>query len=46
MNVWVPVSIATALDEAVAAGRFKSRQDAIQAALAAAFVHKEASVTS
>jgi len=46
MNVWVPISIAAALDEVVAAGRFKTRQDAIQAALAAAFIRKEVSVTS
>ena len=41
MNVWVPQPIGAAIDEAVQSGRFKSRQEAINHALAAAFVHKE-----
>jgi hypothetical protein len=46
MNVWVSTAIAAALDEAVSAGQFKTRQDAIHAALAAAFVRKEVNLTS
>jgi hypothetical protein len=41
MNVWVPQLIGTAIDEAVESGRFKTRQDAINHALEAAFVRKE-----
>ncbi|PVE22528.1 hypothetical protein DC522_20780 [Microvirga sp. KLBC 81] len=46
MNVWVSTAVAAALDEAVLAGQFKTRQDAIHAALAAAFVRKEVNLTS
>ncbi|WP_201752203.1 hypothetical protein [Microvirga arsenatis] len=46
MNVWVSTAVAAALDEAVSAGQFKTRQDAIHAALAAAFVRKEVNLTS
>ena len=41
MNVWVPQHIGAAVDEAVVSGRFKTRQDAINHALEAAFVRKE-----
>ena len=41
MNVWVPKMIGAAIDEAVESGRFRSRQDAINQALEAAFVRKE-----
>jgi hypothetical protein len=41
MNVWVSKSAGDAIDHAVQAGRFKSRQEAISYALEAAFVRKE-----
>jgi len=41
MNVWVPQRIGAAVDEAVSSGRFRTRQDAINHALEAAFVRKE-----
>ena len=41
MNVWVPQMIGAAIDEAVETGHFKSRQEAINRALEAAFVRKE-----
>jgi Arc/MetJ-type ribon-helix-helix transcriptional regulator len=41
MNVWVPQLIGAAIDEAVESGRFRSRQEAINHALAATFVRKE-----
>ncbi len=41
MNVWVPQMIGAAIDEAVGTGHFKSRQEAINRALEAAFVRKE-----
>ncbi|PVE22926.1 hypothetical protein DC522_18215 [Microvirga sp. KLBC 81] len=41
MNVWVSQMIGAAIDEAVESGRFRSRQEAINHALAATFVRKE-----
>ncbi len=41
MNVWVPQQIGAAIDEAVEHGLFRSRQEAINRALEAAFVRKE-----
>jgi metal-responsive CopG/Arc/MetJ family transcriptional regulator len=46
MNVWVPQVIGTAIDEAVETGRFKSRQEAINRALEAAFVRKELKIVT
>lgn len=46
MNIWVPTAVIAGLEEALAQGRFKTRQDAIQAALVAAFVREEVSATS
>jgi hypothetical protein len=46
MNVWVPQPIGTAIDEAVESGRFKTRQDAINHALAAIFIRKERNVVT
>ncbi len=41
MNVWVPHLIGAAIDEAVESGHFRSRQEAINHALAAIFIRKE-----
>jgi Arc/MetJ-type ribon-helix-helix transcriptional regulator len=41
MNVWVSHLVGTAIDEAVASGRYPSRQVAITHALEATFVRKE-----
>ena len=41
MNVWVPQPIGAAIDEAVESGCFKTRQDAINHALATIFIRKE-----
>ena len=41
MNVWVSHLVGTAIDEAVASGRYPSRQVAIAHALEATFVRKE-----
>ena len=46
MNVWVPQPIGAAIDEAVESGRFKTRQDAINQALEAAFIRKELNVVT
>jgi hypothetical protein len=41
MNVWIRQPVGVAIDQAVESGRFKSRQEAINHALEAAFVRKE-----
>jgi hypothetical protein len=41
MNVWIRQPVGAAIDQAVESGRFKSRQEAINHALEAAFVQKE-----
>ena len=41
MNVWVPQPIGAAIDEAVESGHFRTRQEAINHALEAAFIRKE-----
>jgi hypothetical protein len=41
MNVWIPHDVGIAIDEAVASGRYPSRQVAIAHVLKAAFVQKE-----
>ncbi len=46
MNVWVPQLIGTAIDEAVESGHFRSRQEAINHALAAIFIRKERNVVT
>jgi metal-responsive CopG/Arc/MetJ family transcriptional regulator len=46
MNVWVPQVIGTAIDQAVETGHFKSRQEAINRALEAAFVRKELKIVT
>jgi hypothetical protein len=46
MNVWVPSMIGAAIDEAVESGRFRSRQEAINHALAAIFIRKERNVVT
>jgi Arc/MetJ-type ribon-helix-helix transcriptional regulator len=46
MNVWVPQPIGAAIDDAVESGRFKTRQDAINHALAAIFIRKERNVVT
>jgi hypothetical protein len=46
MNVWVPQPIGAAIDEAVESGRFKTRQEAINQALEAAFIRKELNVVT
>jgi Arc/MetJ-type ribon-helix-helix transcriptional regulator len=46
MNVWVPQPIGAAIDEAVESGQFKTRQDAINHALAAIFIRKERNVVT
>jgi hypothetical protein len=45
-NVWIPPIVGAALDEAVASGRFKTRQEAIQEALVTVFVRKECKTTN
>ena len=40
-NVWISPAVQAGLDEALANGLFKTRQEAIQHALVAAFVRKE-----
>jgi hypothetical protein len=46
MNVWVPQPIGAAIDEAVESGHFRTRQDAINHALEAAFIRKERNVVT
>jgi hypothetical protein len=46
MNVWVPHLVGAAIDEAVESGRFKTRQEAINQALEAAFIRKERNVVT
>ena len=46
MNVWVPYLVGAAIDEAVESGRFKTRQEAINQALEAAFIRKERNVVT
>ena len=46
MNVWVPQLVGAAIDEAVESGRFKTRQEAINHALEAAFIRKERNVVT
>ena len=46
MNVWVPQMIGAAIDEAVDTGNFKSRQEAINRGLEAAFVRKELKIVT
>jgi hypothetical protein len=46
MNVWVPQLIGSAIDEAVESGHFRSRQEAINHALAAIFIRKERNVVT
>ena len=46
MNVWVPQPIGSAIDEAVESGHFRSRQEAINHALAAIFIRKERNVVT
>ena len=46
MNVWVPQLIGAAIDEAVESGHFRSRQEAINHALAAIFIRKERNVVT
>ena len=41
MNEWVPHLIGSAIDEAVESDHFRSRQEAINHALEAAFIRKE-----
>jgi hypothetical protein len=45
-NVWIPPVVGAALDEAIASGRFKTRQQAIQDALVTVFVRKEDDTTN
>lgn len=45
MNIWIPYNVGIAIDQAVAAGRYPSRQVAIAHVLEAAFVQKEPTVT-
>jgi hypothetical protein len=46
MNVWVPGLLGAAIDEAVASGRFKSREAVITHALEAMFVQKDRNVVT
>jgi hypothetical protein len=46
MNVWVPGLLGAAIDEAVASGRFKSREAVITQALEAMFVQKDRNVVT
>ena len=46
MNVWVPGLLGTAIDEAVASGRFKSREAVITHALEAMFAQKDRNVVT
>ena len=46
MNVWVPQPIGAAIDEAVESGHFRTRQEAINHALEAAFIRKERNVVT
>ena len=46
MNVWISKPAGDAIDEAVESGRFKTRQEAINQALEAAFIRKELNVVT
>jgi Arc/MetJ-type ribon-helix-helix transcriptional regulator len=46
MNVWVPGTLGTAIDEAVESGRFKSREAVITHALEAMFAEKDRNVVT
>jgi hypothetical protein len=46
MNVWVPGLLGAAIDEAVASGRFKSREAVITHALEAMFAQKDRNVVT
>ena len=46
MNVWVPGTLGTAIDEAVESGRFKSREAVITHALEAMFAQKDRNVVT
>ena len=46
MNVWVPHLVGSAIDEAVESGHFRTRQEAINHALEAAFIRKERNVVT
>jgi Arc/MetJ-type ribon-helix-helix transcriptional regulator len=41
MNIWIQQPVGAAIDAVVESGRFKSRQDAINEALVAAFIRME-----
>jgi len=41
LNVWVHEALGLEIEQAVASGRFQSRQDAVHQALAAYFIRKE-----
>ena len=41
MNIWIQCPVAAAIDAVVESGRYKTRQEAINEALEAAFIRKE-----
>ena len=46
MNVWIPGLLGAAIDEAVASGRFKTRQEVITRALETMFAQKDRNVVT
>ena len=46
MNVWISKPAGDAIDEAVESGHFRTRQEAINHALEAAFIRKERNVVT
>ena len=46
VNVWIPGSLNTAIDQAVESGHFKSRQEVITHALEAMFAQKDRNVVT